>query len=57
MDSQIRQNFDLIIIKINRIDGNMLFNPGANTKFEVEDIVVGVGKAKNLKKLEHLFGN
>ncbi len=55
MDSHIRQDFDLIIITINKSDGTMLFNPGANTQFEKGDIVVAVGKAKNLKKLERLL--
>lgn len=57
MDSQIRPNLDLIIITISKPDGKMLFNPGANTTFEVGDIVVAVGKAKNLKKLERLLGS
>ena len=56
MDSEIRQTFDLIIITISKADGTMLFNPGASTKFDVGDIVVAVGKAKNLIRLERILG-
>ena len=55
MDSGIRQTFDLIIITISKADGTMLFNPGASTKFDVGDIVVAVGKAKNLIRLERIL--
>ncbi len=55
MDSGIRQKFDLIIITISKADGTMLFNPGALTTFDVGDIVVVVGKAKNLMRLERIL--
>lgn len=55
MDSGIRRTFDLIIITISKADGKMLFNPGATTTFDVGDIVVAVGKAKNLIKLERIL--
>ncbi len=54
-DSGIRQNLDLILIVIQKNDGNMVFNPKADTKFEAGDTVVAVGSAKSLKEFERLL--
>lgn len=54
-DSNIRQNIDLIIVVIQKADGEMVFNPKADTRFEAGDTVVAVGSAKSLKQFERLL--
>ncbi len=49
-DSQIRQDFNLIIIAIKKISGEMLFNPHFETLIEPEDTVIVMGKTPDLKK-------
>ncbi|RLB85996.1 MAG: potassium channel protein [Deltaproteobacteria bacterium] len=51
-DSGIRQQFNLIIIAIKKIDGNMLFNPSFETVIESGDTVIAVGQENNLLQLE-----
>ena len=48
-DSQIRQDFNLIIIAIKKISGEMLFNPHFETLIEPQDTVIVMGKTENLK--------
>jgi len=52
MDSNIRQDMNLIIISIKKSDGNMIFNPAADYLFTEGDIVIAVGENRNLMKLE-----
>ena len=52
IESGIRQEMDINIIAFQRADGNMLFNPKAQTIIEVGDTLVVVGSPRNLKKLE-----
>jgi len=49
-DSQIRQDFNLIIIAIKKISGEMLFNPHFETLIEPQDTVIVMGKTPDLKK-------
>jgi voltage-gated potassium channel len=49
-DSQIRQDFNLIIIAIKKISGEMLFNPHFETLIEPKDTVIVMGKTPDLKK-------
>jgi voltage-gated potassium channel len=51
-DSGIRQNYNLIIIAINKADGNMLFNPSFEAVIAPNDTVIAVGEVDNLQKLE-----
>jgi voltage-gated potassium channel len=51
-DSGIRQQFNLIIIAIKKLDGNMLFNPSFETVIEGGDTVIAVGQETNLQQLE-----
>ena len=55
LDSEIRKEFDLIIICIRKPDGRMLFNPKADTIIEAGDIMVVVGCARDLKALERII--
>ena len=54
-DSEIRKEFDLIIICIRKPDGRMLFNPKADTIIEAGDIMVVVGCARDLTALERII--
>jgi voltage-gated potassium channel len=54
-DSEIRQQFNLIIIAIKKPDGSMLFNPSFEAKIMEGDTVIVVGEDDNLQKLEGLL--
>ncbi|MBL0714641.1 MAG: potassium channel protein [Desulfosarcina sp.] len=54
-ESDIRKDLNLIIITIKKADGRMVFNPGADTRLAVDDTLVVVGLAVNIKKLERLL--
>ncbi len=55
MDTNIRRDFDVIIITIKKVDGQMVFNPGAETCLEAGDILVVVGLAVKIRRLERLL--
>ena len=54
-DSGIRQRFNLILIAIKKLDGNMLFNPSFETVIEGGDTVIAVGQENNLQQLEKIL--
>jgi voltage-gated potassium channel len=54
-DSGIRQRFNLIIIAIKKLDGNMLFNPSFESIIEAGDTMIAVGQEVNLQKLEKIL--
>jgi voltage-gated potassium channel len=54
-DSGIRQRFNLIIIAIKKLDGNMLFNPSFETIIKSGDTVIAVGHENNLQQLEKIL--
>lgn len=53
-DSGLRQNYDLITIVIRKPDGQMIFNPNADTILQAGEILVVVGSAKNIKRLQRI---
>lgn len=53
MDSGIRQDLNLIVIAIQDQNGEMMFNPKADTRFTVGDTIVVMGSAKSIKQLEN----
>jgi voltage-gated potassium channel len=55
IESGIRQKFDLIVLLIKKQDGAMLFNPGANTRLEIDDTVVVVGKLRSIQGFERML--
>lgn len=55
MDSGIRQEMNLIVIAIENKNGEMMFNPKADTKFVTGDTIVVMGSAKSIKRLESLM--
>lgn len=54
LDSGIRKDYDMMIICISKPDGQMLFNPKADTPIAAGDKMVVVGCARNLKALERV---
>jgi voltage-gated potassium channel len=54
-DSGIRQDYDLMIMVIRQSDDSMRFNPKADTLIEAGDVMVVVGSAKNIKRLERVL--
>ena len=54
-DSGIRQELDLIILTIKKADDTMIFNPKADTRIEVDDTLVVVGRAKSLQALDRML--
>jgi len=55
MDSGIRQELNLIVIAIQDKNGEMTFNPKADTKFIVGDTIVVMGSAKSIIQFERLM--
>jgi len=51
-DSQIRQDFNLIIVAIKKASGEMLFNPHFETLIEPKDTVIVMGKTPDLKRFD-----
>lgn len=52
LDSQIRKNFDLIVVAIKRGGGEMLFNPNPETTIMSGDTLVVLGEYEKIKELE-----
>jgi voltage-gated potassium channel len=50
LDSNIRKDFDLIVVAIKRQQGEMLFNPNINTMILPGDILVVLGEHDNIDK-------
>jgi voltage-gated potassium channel len=56
VDSGIRQKMNLIVIAIQDKNGEMVFNPKADTNFTIGDTIVVMGNAMSIKQLEGLLG-
>jgi voltage-gated potassium channel len=53
-EMQMRRNMGVIVMAIRRKDGNMLFNPPADTAIEAGDYLIVMGKQRDLSALEEL---
>ena len=53
-EMQVRRNMGVIVMAIRRRDGNMLFNPPADTAVEAGDYLIVMGKQHDLAALEEL---
>ncbi|MEE8349974.1 MAG: potassium channel protein [Acidobacteriota bacterium] len=51
-ESQIRAHYGVIVIAIQQADGTMEFNPQASHTIHAKDVLVVVGKGRDLKSLE-----
>lgn len=50
-DSNIRKDFDVILVAIKRKDGNMVFNPGKDTVLSAGDTIIVLGERDQMEKL------
>lgn len=53
-DTGIRSDLDVIIIAIRRADGEMIFNPSADTVIQEHDALVAMGSHSSLERLERI---
>lgn len=51
MDSNIRKDFDLIIVAIKREDGHLVFNPGPHEVLCADDILITLGRQVDLQRI------
>ena len=51
-DTGIRSDLDIMVIAIRRADGNMIFNPSADTLIQERDALVALGSHVSLEALE-----
>ncbi|MEW6658642.1 MAG: potassium channel protein [Thermodesulfobacteriota bacterium] len=54
-DSGIRQKYNLIVVAIKRIDGEMLFNPSPETVIQAGDTLILLGMRQDLEALEEVL--
>jgi voltage-gated potassium channel len=54
-ESNIRSNFNLIIVAIYRHTGDIVYNPGSNTKLSNNDTLIVIGKADDLRKIQKII--
>jgi len=50
----IRSELDVVIVSIRRHNGDVLFNPAGDAKIESGDILIAIGRAESLEKLNEL---
>ncbi|MES9995028.1 NAD-binding protein [Desulfovibrio aminophilus] len=55
MESQIRPRFNLIVIAIQKISGEMVFNPGPREIIEAGDTLLAVGRKTDLMKFQEVL--
>ena len=51
IDSQLRQDYGVIIVAIKKISGDMVFNPVPSEMLEAGDVIVVIGKKEDLKRM------
>jgi voltage-gated potassium channel len=52
--TSIRSELDVVIVSIRRSDGQVLFNPGGEAIIEAGDILIAIGRADSLTRLNQL---
>jgi voltage-gated potassium channel len=53
-DTNIRSELDIVVVSVQRSDGEMVFNPSGDTVITEGDILIAIGKAESLMKLTAL---
>jgi voltage-gated potassium channel len=53
-ETPIRAELDIVIISIRRSNGDLVFNPAANTIIEAGDILIAIGQVEALSRLNEL---
>ena len=54
MDSNIRRDFNLIVVAIKRAQGEMLFNPNPTSMILKNDTLIVLGEYTKIKELEQI---
>ena len=55
IDSQLRQDFGVIIVAIKRDSGKMVFNPMPSEKLKARDVIVVIGKREDLVRMSEIL--
>jgi voltage-gated potassium channel len=53
-ESQLRQDYGIIIVAIKKVGGRMIFNPPSDARIEGGDILIVLGHRQQLDQLEQL---
>ncbi|HEU4794740.1 MAG TPA: NAD-binding protein [Pyrinomonadaceae bacterium] len=53
-ETHIRSELDIVIVSIRRSDGEIIFNPAGDAKIKMGDMLIAIGKAEALGKLNEL---
>src|SRR5215217_1230083 len=53
-ETVIRSELNIVIVSIRRDDGQIIFNPDGGTKVEAGDMLIGIGNAESLARLNAL---
>jgi len=55
IESNLRQNYGVIIVAIKKKIGQMIFNPKPSEKLDAEDIIVVLGKKEDMEKMDQVL--
>jgi len=55
IDSQLRQDYSVIIVAIKRASGEMVFNPAPSEIINSEDVIVVIGKKEDLTRMREIL--
>jgi voltage-gated potassium channel len=53
-ETVIRSELNIVVVSIRRNDGNIIFNPSGETRIEAGDMLIAIGNAESLKRLNVL---
>ena len=53
-ESVIRSELNIVVVSIRRIDGEIIFNPGGEARIEGGDMLIAIGNAESLRRLNAL---
>lgn len=55
-ETHIRSQLDIVVVSIRRNNGEIVFNPDGEAQIKMGDLLIAIGKADALKKLNDLAG-
>ncbi|MFN2499521.1 MAG: cation:proton antiporter regulatory subunit, partial [Pyrinomonadaceae bacterium] len=55
-ETDIRSELDIVVVSIRRADGQILFNPSGDAVIGSDDILIAIGHAESLTKLNKEAG-
>jgi voltage-gated potassium channel len=53
-ETVIRSELNIVVVSIRRNDGNIIFNPSGEAKIEAGDMLIAIGNAESLRRLNDL---